>query len=211
MNSSLKQKIKQNETLKHFILFLISSPKNPRPRFWVKWFVNPFSYKKGKGAVIRRSRSRIDVFPWNQFIVGTDSLVEDFTTINNGAGDVIIGNNARIGIGSVVIGPAKLGDKVGLGQHVFISGFNHGYEDGTCDSNEQPLVKKEVVIDNDSHIGANSVVVAGVHIGKRCQIGAGSVVTKDIPDYSVAVGNPARIIKKYDLISNKWIKTDNHK
>lgn len=206
MNSSLKQKIKQNETLKHFILFLISSPKNPRPRLWVKWFVNPFLHKKGKGAVIRRSRSRIDVFPWNQFIVGTDSLVEDFTTINNGAGDVIIGNNARIGIGSVVIGPAKLGDKVGLGQHVFISGFNHGYEDGTCDSNEQPLVKKEVVIDNDSHIGANSVVVAGVHIGKRCQIGAGSVVTKDIPDFCVAVGNPAKIIKRYDPNIQKWIK-----
>lgn len=206
MNSSLKQKIKQNETLKHFILFLISSPKNPRPRLWVKWFVNPFLHKKGKGAVIRRSRSRIDVFPWNQFIVGTDSLVEDFTTINNGAGDVIIGNNARIGIGSVVIGPAKLGDKVGLGQHVFISGFNHGYEDGTCDSNEQPLVKKEVVIDNDSHIGANSVVVAGVHIGKRCQIGAGSVVTKDIPDFCVAVGNPAKIIKKYDPSIQQWIK-----
>lgn len=106
MNSSLKKKIKQNETLKHFILFLISSPKNPRPRLWVKWFVNPFLHKKGKGAVIRRNRSRIDVFPWNQFVVGTDSLVEDFTTINNGAGDVIIGNNARIGIGSVVIGPA---------------------------------------------------------------------------------------------------------
>ena len=206
MNSSLKQKIKQNETLKHFILFLISSPKNPRPRLWVKWFVNPFLHKKGKGAVIRRSRSRIDVFPWNQFVVGTDSLVEDFTTINNGAGDVIIGNNARIGIGSVVIGPAKLGDKVGLGQHVFISGFNHGYEDGTCDSNEQPLVKKEVVIDNDSHIGANSVVVAGVHIGKRCQIGAGSVVTKDIPDFCVAVGNPAKIIKKYDPSIQQWIK-----
>jgi len=206
MNSSLKQKIKQNETLKHFILYLISSPKNPRPRLWVKWFVNPFLHKKGKGAVIRRSRSRIDVFPWNQFIVGTNSLVEDFTTINNGAGDVIIGNNARIGIGSVVIGPAKLGDKVGLGQHVFISGFNHGYEDGTCDSNEQPLVKKEVVIDNDSHIGANSVVVAGVHIGKRCQIGAGSVVTKDIPDFCVAVGNPAKIIKKYDPSIQQWIK-----
>ena len=119
---------------------------------------------------------------------------------------MLIGNNARIGIGSVVIGPAKLGDKVGLGQHVFISGFNHGYEDGTCDSNEQPLVKKEVVIDNDSHIGANSVVVAGVHIGKRCQIGAGSVVTKDIPDFCIAVGNPAKIIKRYDPNIQKWIK-----
>lgn len=206
MISSLKQKIKQNETLKHFILLLISSPKNPKPRLWVKWFVNPFLHKKGKGAVIRRSRSRIDVFPWNQFVVGTESLVEDFTTINNGAGDVIIGNNSRIGIGSVVIGPAKLGNKVGLGQHVFISGFNHGYEDGARDSNEQPLVKKEVVIDDESHIGANSVVVAGVHIGKRCQIGAGSVVTKDIPDFCVAVGNPIKIIKRYDPSIQKWIK-----
>lgn len=99
-------------------------------------------HKKGKGATIRKSKSRIDVFPWNQFTVGTNTLIEDFTTINNGAGDVIIGNNARIGIGSVVIGPVKLGNKVGLGQHVFISGFNHGYEDGNHDSNEQPLVKK---------------------------------------------------------------------
>lgn len=204
MNNSLKQKIKQNETFKHFVLFLISSPKNPKPRFWVKWFVNPFFHKKGKGAIIRKSRSRIDVFPWNQFIVGTNALIEDFTTINNGAGNVIIGDNARIGIGSVVIGPVKLGNQVGLGQHVFISGFNHGYEDGSRDSNEQALVKKEVIIEDDSHIGANSVVVAGIHIGKRCQIGAGSVVTKDIPDFCVAVGNPAKIIKKYDPNTQKW-------
>ena len=92
-----------------------------------------------------------------------------------------------------------LGDKVGLGQHVFISGFNHGYEDGERDSNEQPLVKKEIIIEDESHIGANAVIVAGVHIGKRCQIGAGSVVTKNIPDYSVAVGNPAKIIKQYNF------------
>ena len=184
----IKQKIKQNEFLKKIVFYSITSPKNPKPRCWVKWFVNPWIHKKGKGAIIRRRRSRIDVFPWNQFTVGKNSLIEDFTTINNGAGDVIIGDNARIGIGSVVIGPVRFGNKVGLGQHVFISGFNHGYEDGNVDSNEQPLVKKTVVIDEDSHIGANCVVVAGVHIGKRCQIGAGSVVTKDIPDYSVAIG-----------------------
>ena len=202
----IKQKIKQNEFLKKIVFYSITSPKNPKPRCWVKWFVNPWIHKKGKGAIIRRRRSRIDVFPWNQFTVGKNSLIEDFTTINNGAGDVIIGDNARIGIGSVVIGPVRFGNKVGLGQHVFISGFNHGYEDGNVDSNEQPLVKKTVVIDEDSHIGANCVVVAGVHIGKRCQIGAGSVVTKDIPDYSGAIGNPARIIKRYDINKQKWIR-----
>lgn len=185
-------------------MWLITPSNHPQPRFWIKLFVNPFIHKKGKGSIIRRRRSRIDVFPWNQFSVGKNSLIEDFTTINNGAGNVIIGNNARVGIGSVIIGPVHLGNKVGLGQHVFISGFNHGYENGEQDSNEQPLVKKEVIIDDESHIGANSVVVAGVHIGKRCQIGAGSVVTKDIPDYSVAVGNPARIIKQYNLQNKEW-------
>lgn len=202
--------IKSNPKLKHFVIGLITSHKNPKPRLWIKLFVNPFVHNIGRGAVIRRFRSRIDVFPWRRFDVGRDVLIEDFTTINNGAGDVTIGDGARIGIGSVVIGPVTLGRKVGLGQNVFISGFNHSYSDGEKDSDEQELIKKEVVIDDESHIGANSVIVAGVHIGRRVQIGAGSVVTKDIPPYSVAVGNPARVIKKYDTDSKQWVtlKTD---
>ena len=139
----------------------------------MRWFVNPFVHKKGRGALIRR-HARLDVFPWRRFEVGRDALIEDYAVVNNGAGDVLIGDAARIGIGSVVIGPVRMGDRAGLGQHVFISGFNHGYADGTRDSNEQKLVRKEVVIGRESHIGANSVVVAGVTIGERCQIGAGS-------------------------------------
>lgn len=207
MIDRLKTIIKGNDHIKKFILWSITPTTNPRPRFWIKWFINPFIHQKGKRAIIRRRRSRIDVFPWNQFIVGKNSLIEDFTTINNGAGHIIIGDNARVGIGSVIIGPVRLGDKVGLGQHVFISGFNHGYEDGERDSNEQPLIKKEIIIEDESHIGANAVIVAGVHIGKRCQIGAGSVVTKNIPDYSVAVGNPAKIIKRYNFQNRTWERT----
>ncbi len=203
---SFTDKIKGDPRLKKFVLWLISPSRNPRPRLWVRWFVNPFVHNRGKGAVIRRRRSRIDVFPWHRFDVGAYSLIEDFTTINNGAGDVIIGSEARVGIGSVVIGPVRMGDRVGLGQHVFISGFNHGYSDGECDSNSQELVRKEVIIGAESHIGANSVVVAGVTIGERVQVGAGSVVTKDIPSFSVAVGNPARVIKRYDQQKKEWVK-----
>lgn len=202
----MKEKIKSDPRLKQFIIGLITSKKNPKPRLWVKLFVNPFYHTRGKGAIIRRRRSRIDVFPWRRFDVGANALIEDFTTINNGAGDVIIGNGARIGIGSVVIGPVRIGDKSGLGQNVFISGFNHGYSDGERDSDEQELVKKEVIIGNESHIGANSVVVAGVRIGDRVQVGAGSVVTKDIPSFSVAVGNPARVIKIYDSEKGEWVR-----
>lgn len=198
-------KIKNNPRLKHFVIGLISPHKHPRPRLWVRWLVNPFVHKIGSGAVIRR-RARLDVFPWKRFEVGRDALIEDYSVINNGAGDVILGDGARIGIGSVVIGPVQMGDRAGLGQHVFISGFNHGYADGSRDSNAQELVRKQVIIGAESHIGANSVVVAGVTIGERCQIGAGSVVTKDIPSYCVAVGNPARVIKRYDPERKEWIR-----
>ena len=198
-------KIKDNPRLKKFVIGLISPHKHPRPRLWVRWSVNPFVHKKGRGALIRR-HARLDVFPWRRFEVGRDALIEDYAVVNNGAGDVLIGDAARIGSVSVVFGPVRMGDRAGLGQHVFISGFNHGYADGTRDSNEQELVRKEVVIGRESHIGANSVVVAGVTIGERCQIGAGSVVTKDIPAYSVAVGNPARVIKRYDPEKQTWVK-----
>ena len=198
-------KIKNNPRLKKFVIGLISPHKHPRPRLWVRWLVNPFVHKKGRGALIRR-HARLDVFPWRRFEVGRDALIEDYAVGNNGAGDVLIGDAARIGIGSVGIGPVRMGDRAGLGQHGFISGFNHGYADGTRDSNEQKLVRKEVVIGRESHIGANSVVVAGVEIGERCQIGAGSVVTKNIPPYSVAVGNPARVIKRYDPENKTWVK-----
>ncbi len=191
--------------LKKFLLYLLMHPYTARPRWWTRTFVIPFVIEKGKGVIIRRS-ARLDVIPSKRLKLGYRTLVEDYTVINNGAGDIVIGDRARIGIGSVVIGPVTMGDGAGLGQHVFVSGFNHGYVDGTRDSNDQELVCKPVTIGREAHIGANSVVVAGVTIGERCQIGAGSVVTKDIPPYSVAVGNPARVIKRFDHERQEWVK-----
>ena len=161
----IAQKLKSNPKTKAFTLWLISPPRRPKPRLWIKWFVNPFIHKKGKNTVIRRRRSRIDVFPYNRFDVGSDSTIEDFTVINNGSGNVILGDRVRVGIGSVIIGPVKMGNGSGLGQHVFVSGFNHGYKDADKNSSSQPLDIKPVVIEDDVHIGANSVVTAGVTIG----------------------------------------------
>jgi len=202
---SIIQKIKSSKDLKQFVLWLITPKRNPRPRWWVRWFLNPFYHRKGKGATIRR-RSRIDVFPWNRFEVGELTTIEDFCTVNNGSGAVILGNRVRVGIGSVIIGPVTMGNGSGLGQHVFVSGFNHGYKDGSKNSSIQPLDIRPVIIEDEAHIGANSVVVAGITIGKRSQIGAGSVVTRDIPPYSVAVGNPARVIKQYNHSTGEWEK-----
>ncbi|MEL6916666.1 MAG: acyltransferase [Bacteroidota bacterium] len=200
---SIIQKIKSNPRTKQLVLRLIAPKRNPRPRLWVRWFLNPLKHKKGKGATIRRN-SRIDVFPWKRFEIGKLTTIESFCTINNGSGDVLLGDKVRVGIGSVVIGPVLMGDGSGLGQHVFVSGFNHGYSDGSKNSSEQALEIKPTIIGEEAHIGANSVVLAGVTIGRNCQIGAGSVVTKDIPSYSVAVGNPAKVIKKYNHQSGVW-------
>ena len=89
---------------------------------------------------------------------------------------------------------------------VYISDNLHGYEDINVPIQNQPIVQNEIVeIGEGSWLGEN-VCVLGAKIGKHCVIGANSVVTKDIPDYTVAVGVPAIIIKKYDFEKKEWIK-----
>ena len=89
---------------------------------------------------------------------------------------------------------------------VYISDNLHGYEDINFPIRKQPIKQIETVeIGEGSWLG-ESVCVLGANIGKHCVIGANSVVTKDIPDYSVAVGSPARVIKRYNFVSNRWEK-----
>lgn len=89
---------------------------------------------------------------------------------------------------------------------VYISDNLHGYEDIETPIKDQPVVQNGTVeIGEGSWLGEN-VCVIGAKIGKHCVIGANSVVTKDIPDYCVAVGAPARVIKRYNFENKKWEK-----
>jgi acetyltransferase-like isoleucine patch superfamily enzyme len=200
---SIVSKIKADPKLKKLALRLLIPENQHKPRVWVKLFLNPFSHKKGKNSIVR-SRSRMDVFPFNAFTLGDKSIVEDFATINNGVGHVIIGNNTIIGIGCVIIGPVKLGNDVMLAQNIVVSGLNHGYEDVKTPTSKQAVTCKEIVIEDEVWIGANCVITAGVKLGRHCVIGAGSIVTKDVPEFSVAVGNPAKVIKKYNFKEDRW-------
>ncbi|SDP71520.1 Acetyltransferase (isoleucine patch superfamily) [Mucilaginibacter sp. OK268] len=202
---ALVSTIKSNPGLKRFVHWLIVRSGEAKPRLWVRWFVNPFFHKRGKRSVVR-FKARMDIFPFNNFSLGNNSIIEDFATINNGVGDVIIGNNCGIGISNVLIGPVNLGNYVMLAQNIVLSGLNHGYEDITIPPRLQKVTTKQITIADNVWIGANSVVTAGVTIGKHAIIGAGSVVTKDIPEYSVAVGNPAKVIKRYNFTTNSWEK-----
>jgi acetyltransferase-like isoleucine patch superfamily enzyme len=202
---SVISKIKSNPKLKKMALSLLIPANDHRPRLWVRMFLNPFKHKKGKHSIIR-SRTRMDVFPFNNFELGTKSIIEDFATINNGVGAVIIGNESIIGLGNVIIGPVSIGNHVMLAQNIVVSGLNHGYEDINTSPASQPVSVKQITIADDVWIGANSVITAGVNIGKHSVIGAGSVVTKDVPEFCIAVGNPAKVIKRYNNETLTWEK-----
>lgn len=89
---------------------------------------------------------------------------------------------------------------------VYISDNLHGYQNVNIPVKDQPILQKgKVRIGAGSWIGEN-VCILGAKIGKQCVIGSNSVVTKDIPDYSVAVGIPAKVIKTYNFLSQTWEK-----
>jgi acetyltransferase-like isoleucine patch superfamily enzyme len=68
----------------------------------------------------------------------------------------------------------------------------------------------EIVVEDGVWIGGGAIITAGVHIGRNAVVGAGAVVTKDVPPYSVAIGNPAKVVKQYDFELKKWVKVSNN-
>lgn len=202
---SLKTYLDSRPALKHFVHRMLIPKGQARPRRWVSWFVNPFIHKKHRTSAIR-SNVRMDVLPFNAFSLGAHSTIESFSVVNNGVGAVTIGDHCTVGIGCVVIGPVTIGSEVIIAQHVVMSGLNHVYEDTTLSILRQPVTTRPIVIEAECWIGANAVITAGVTIGKHSVVAGGSVVTKDVPPYSVVGGNPARILKQYDAVTGKWQK-----
>ena len=138
--------------------------------------------------------------------MGKYSVVEDFSCLNNAVGDIVIGDYCRIGLGNTVIGPIRIDNGVNISQNVVLIGLDHNYQDITQGIIEQGITTSPIHIGEHTIIGANVIVLPGITIGKHCFIGAGCVVTQNIPDFCVTVGNPARIIKRYNPQSQTWEK-----
>jgi len=102
----------------------------------------------------------------------------------------------------------EIGKKVLFADKVYVSDNVHSFEDPTIPVIDQPVRQlNKVKIDDGAWIGEN-VCIIGASVGKNSVVGANSVVNKDIPDYCVAVGAPAKIIKRYDFENKSWKKTD---
>lgn len=107
-----------------------------------------------------------------------------------------IGNGSGIGEHSRIPSEVVIGDNVMMGQEVLMFTSNHNYERLDVPMGAQGSSEvKPIIIGNDVWIGARAIMLPGVHIGNGCIIGAGSVVTKSVPDYEVWAGNPAHFIK----------------
>ena len=112
---------------------------------------------------------------------------------------VRIGDRCLIGRGSGIVGhySIDIGDDVWTGHHVYITDQSHGYEDVTKPISQQSQPEKSVSIGDGSWLGHGVVVLPGAKIGRNVAVGANSVVSGELPDFSVAVGAPARVIRQY--------------
>ena len=113
-------------------------------------------------------------------------------TVRIGKGSEI-GERCRISIANSL----EIGEKVLLSPNVYITDCDHEYRDVDVPVIDQGIVQRgqKVSIGEGSYIGINAEIVGNVRIGRHCVVGANSVVTKDVPDYCVAVGSPAKVIK----------------
>ncbi|MDF2670129.1 MAG: hypothetical protein K0R67_2435 [Paenibacillus sp.] len=132
------------------------------------------------------------VFP-DQLQMGDRSYIAAGAVVRDKS--IIMGADCTINSYAVVTGNIVMGDGVRIASHASIYGFNHGYESTDKPIFHQPIVSKGIEIGDDVWVGANAVIVDGVKIGAHSIIAAGAIVTRDVPPYSIAGGNPAKVIR----------------
>ena len=163
-------------------------------------------YKIGKKSLIYKP---LQLDKTKSISIGNNVFVAEGAWLMGGSENAItlrIGDRTTIGHFSHIIGMSSLTLErdVLVADKVFISDSTHNYKDFNLPILYQGVsILSPVVIGEGSWICEN-VCICGASIGKHCVIGANSVVTQDIPDYCVAVGSPAKVIKKYDFESNEW-------
>ena len=183
---------------------------NRRITFWASTSATDVRGKKfaafGERSMIMWKPTTI--FNERYISIGSDTLIGPDVALSAGMvpgqeciSDIVvsIGDRCLIGRGSGIVGHLSIdiGNDVWTGHHVYITDQNHGYENVNIPISQQTQVERPVSIGDGSWLGAGVVVLPGSQIGKHVVVGANSVVTGHLPDFCVAVGSPARVIKQY--------------
>ena len=148
---SIRLWLKTSPHVKTIVDLLIMNQLQTRPRWYVRMLA-PLYQQRGRHSFIHRS-VRMDTPPYRKFVLGSYSVVESFSCMNNAVGDVIIGSHTRIGIGNVIIGPVTIGSHVNLAQHITVTALNHNFATSEM-IDTQGVSTAPVTISDDVWIGA---------------------------------------------------------
>jgi acetyltransferase-like isoleucine patch superfamily enzyme len=129
----------------------------------------------------------------DSFRIGDRSYIAGGAIVRNT--HLIMGKDCSINAYAVVSGRITIGDGVRIASHVSLYGFNHGYASTEIPIFQQPHTSLGIVIGDDVWIGAGAVILDGVRIGSHVIVAAGAIVTKDVPDYAIVGGNPAKVLR----------------
>lgn len=149
----------------------------------------------GKGSFIDAAS------PGSEIQIKDDVHISQGVVLRAVGGKIVIREMANVGTRAIIYGA----DDVEIGRYALLSNCvelmtgNHVFKDPSIPIRFQGRETGKIVISEDVWLGAYVIVLPGVTVGKGSVVGAGAVVTKDIPGYSVAVGNPARVIKKREV------------
>ena len=162
-----------------------------------------------KGKIILYPFVRINNFHKGDVFFANNIQIFSHTTIESAGGKIVIGENVIIGEYSTIQGQGNvyIEKNVLLASHIHLITNSHYYEDINTPIKYQSNISAPITIREGAWIGINVTILKGVTIGKNAVIGAGSIVKNDIPDYSVAVGCPAKVVKFFDFNQNKWVKS----
>ena len=132
------------------------------------------------------------------FKMGHKSMIkrDAYVIVNNG--QLTVGEHSAIGKRSEIAlngGKISIGNSVRIASNVFITNANHEFVNKDTPIMDQGIATADVIIEDDVWIGHAAIILPGIHIGKGAIIAAGSVVTKDVPAFTIVGGNPAKFIK----------------
>lgn len=156
---------------------------------YIKWRMNLCAYRLinfARGRKLAKIGAGSNVHPTVIIREGENVAIGEHCLINH---------NNLIQAGKSPYGTITIGNYVHTGANVMMMAFNHGFYTTEIPTKEQDYEDAPIVIKDDVWIGAGSIILAGVTIGKGAIIAAGAVVNKDVPDYAVVGGVPAKLLK----------------
>ncbi|MDP1678351.1 MAG: acyltransferase [Bacteroidota bacterium] len=182
----------------------------------------------GKGVIIRHAKhlhvgksfiaedyceiqsiSRRGIVFGNRVTVGRFAIIRPTNFYGGELGEGLkVGNNSNIGPYNYIgcSGYIEIGNNVLISPRVSIYAENHAFSEADVVMKEQGVERSTVIIEDDCWIAANSIILSGVRVGRGSIVAAGSVVSKDVPPYSVVAGVPAKIIRSRKNETNNETK-----